>query len=93
MIPSPGWIHDKMKAGKLAIAYNGSVIVKLRAEEFDGFNIEEITTGFLIHFSKYIHELSREDVVIEPQTKLTWQRPSSNSEHWHNARNKATRRQ
>lgn len=89
MIPSPQWIHDKMKAGKLAIAYNGSVIVKLRAEEFEGFSIQEITTGFLIHYSKYIH---REDVVYEPQTTLTYQRPSANSEHWHNAKNRYDRR-
>lgn len=89
MIPSPGWIHDKMKLGKLAIAYNGTVIVKLRAEEFDGFTIEEITTGFLINYSKYIHE---EDVVIDPQTTLSWQRPSSNRQHWHNAKNEFGRR-
>lgn len=84
MIPSPKWIHDKMKAGKLAIAYNGTVIVKMRAEELDGFSIDEITTGFLINYSKYIHA---EDVVKDPQTTLTHQRPSSHSEHWHNAKN------
>lgn len=89
MIPSPGWIHAHMKAGRLAIAYNGTVIVKLRAEEFDGFSIQEITTGFLIHYSKYIHE---EDVVYEPQTTLTHQRPSANRQHWHNAKNHYDRR-
>lgn len=78
-----------MKLGKLAIAYNGTVIVKLRAEEFDGFTIEEIITGFLINYSKYIHE---EDVELEPQTTLTWQRPSSNRQHWHNAKNEFVRR-
>ena len=83
MIPSPQWIHDKMKAGKLAIAYNGSVIVKLRAEEFEGFSIQEITTGFLINYSKYIHS---EDVVYDPQSTMTWQKPGSGRQHWHNAK-------
>jgi len=89
MIPALAWIHEKMKLGKLAIAYNGSVIVKLRAEEFDGFTIEEIVTGFMINYSKFIQE---DDVVVDPQTALTWQRPSSNRQHWHNARNDVVRR-
>lgn len=84
MIPSPGWVHDKMKLGKIAMAYNGDVIVKLRAEEFDDFTIDEIKMGFRIHYSKYIHA---EDVVIDPQTTLTYQRPSDERQHWYNAKN------
>ena len=82
-------VHGWIDHGKIAYALNGSVIVRLSMLDVPDWDIEAIITSFKIHQLTY--EESKTERVVDPQTVLTWQRPSSGKEHWHNARNRVSR--
>lgn len=77
-------VHAWIKAGKISYALNGTVRVELSKLDVPDWDIEAIITSFRIHQLTY--EESKTERVVDPQTVLTWQRPSSGKEHWHNAR-------
>ena len=79
-------VHGWIDHGKIAYALNGSVIVRLSMLDVPDWDIEAIITSFKIHQLTY--EESKIERVVDPQTVLTWQRPSSGKQHWHNARNR-----
>jgi len=76
-------IHVWIKDRKLMYARNGSVIIHMRKEEFNGYSIEELITSFRIHHTTYVETEINE---VDPQTRMTHQSPSSNKEWWHNAK-------
>ncbi len=76
-------IHGWIKDSKLMYALNGSVIIHMRKEEFDGFTIEELITSFRIHHITYVEAKTNE---VDPQTRLTNRRPTSGQQHWWSAK-------
>jgi hypothetical protein len=81
-------VHGWIDQGKISYARNGSVIVRLSIQDVPDWDIEAIITSFRIHQLTY--EESKTERVVDPQTVLTWQRPSSGKEHWHNARERVS---
>lgn len=77
-------VHAWIKAGKISYALNGTVRVELSKLDVPDWDIQAIITSFRIHALTY--DESKDERVVDPQTVLTWQRPSSEKEHWHNAR-------
>lgn len=85
MIPDRSQIFDWIQSGKLKVAYNGSVIVEMTRDEFVGYKIEDIILGFQIYYPKYL-EFKQICQDVDVQTRLTFQRPGHNSQHWWNAK-------
>ena len=79
-------VHQWIDDGKISYAWNGSVIVRLSMLDVPDWDIEAIITSFKIHQLTY--EENKTERVVDPQTVLTWQRPTSGKQHWHNARNR-----
>ena len=67
-------------------ARNGSVIVHMRKDEFDGFTIEELITSFRIHHTTYVEAKVNE---VDPQTRLINRRPTSGQQHWWSAKTRS----